>query len=171
MVLPLSTTSTASYDHSGILWSERGNNPKSDYKAIEIKSLIYQENNKMILLANIYIVLTIIIVLFQLALVCGAPLGEYTMGGKFPGKLPLKMRIAALIQIFILLLFASVVIAKAGISLEQYHSIGRIGIWFVVAFFVLGSIVNLLSPSRKEKLIMGPANLIALIITLLIAIR
>ena len=125
----------------------------------------------MILLANIYIVLTIFIVLFQLALVFGAPLGEYTMGGKFPGKLPVKMRIAALIQIFILLLFASVVIAKAGISLEKYQSIGRIGIWFIVAFFVLGSIVNLLSPSRKEKLVMGPANIIALIITLLIAIR
>jgi hypothetical protein len=83
----------------------------------------------MILLANIYIALTIVIVLFQLALVFGAPLGEYTMGGKFPGELPIKMRIAALIQIFILLLFVSVVIAKAGIALEQYHRVGRIGIW------------------------------------------
>lgn len=124
----------------------------------------------MILLANIYMALTIFIVLFQLALVFGAPLGEYTMGGKFPGKLPVKMRIAALIQIFILLLFVSVVIAKSGISLKQYHSIGRIGIWFVVAFFILGSIVNLSSRSKKEKLVMGPANIIALIITLLIAI-
>lgn len=125
----------------------------------------------MILLANIYIVLTIIIVLFQLALVFGAPLGEYTMGGKFPGKLPVKMRIAALIQIFILILFASLVIAKARIAIEQYHNIGRIGIWFVVAFFVLGSIVNLSSTSRKEKLVMGSANIIALIITLLIAMK
>lgn len=124
----------------------------------------------MILLVNIYIALTILIVLFQFALVFGAPLGEYTMGGKFPGKLPVKMRIAAVIQIFILLLFVSVVIAKAGIALEQYHRIGRIAIWFVVAFFILGSIVNLSSPSRKEKLVMGPANIIALIITLLIAI-
>jgi hypothetical protein len=124
----------------------------------------------MILLANIYIVLTVIIVLFQLALVFGAPLGEYTMGGKFTGKLPLKMRIAALIQIFILLLFVSVVIAKAGLALEKYHNLSKIGIWVVVAFFVLGSIVNLASPSRKEKLVMGPANIIALITTVLIAI-
>lgn len=125
----------------------------------------------MILLAKIYIALTIVIVLFQLTLVFGAPLGEYTMGGKFPGKLPFKMRIAALIQIFILLLFVSVVIAKAGIALEQFHIIGRIGIWFVVAFFVLGSIVNLSSPSRNEKLVMGPVNIIALITTLLIAMN
>jgi uncharacterized membrane protein YhaH (DUF805 family) len=98
-------------------------------------------------------------------------MGEYTMGGKFPGKLPVKMRIAALIQIFILLLFVSLVIAKARIAIEKYHSIGRIGIWFVVAFFVLGSIINLSSPSRKEKLVMGPVNIIALIITLLIAMN
>jgi hypothetical protein len=125
----------------------------------------------MILLAKLYIVLTTVIVLFQLALVFGAPLGEYTLGGRFPGKLPVKMRIAAFVQIFILLLFMSIVIVKAGIALEHYHSIGRVGIWFVVAFFILGSIVNLSSPSRKEKLVMGPANIIALIITLLIAIK
>jgi hypothetical protein len=124
----------------------------------------------MIILAKIYIVLTILIVLFQLALVLGAPFGEYTMGGKFPGKLSYKMRIIAFIQIVILILFASVIIVKAGLSLEKYYNIGRIGIWFVVAFFILGSIVNLSSPSRKEKLVMGPANIIALIITFLIAI-
>jgi hypothetical protein len=124
----------------------------------------------MILLAGIYIALTIFIVLFHLALVSGAPLGEYTMGGKFPGKLPVRMRIAAFIQILILLLFLFIVIARSGLSLEQYHSIGRTGIWFVVGFFILGTIVNLSSPSRKEKLVMGPANVIALIITLLIAI-
>ena len=92
------------------------------------------------------------------------------MGGKFPGKLPIKMRIAALIQIFFLLLFVSVVITKEGMALEQYHRVGRIGKWFVVSFFVLGSIVNLSSPSIKEKLVMGPANIITLIITLLIGI-
>jgi hypothetical protein len=92
------------------------------------------------------------------------------MGGKFPGKLPVRMRIAAFIQILILLLFLFIVIARSGLSLEQYHSIGRTGIWFVVGFFILGTIVNLSSPSRKEKLVMGPANVIALIITLLIAI-
>lgn len=124
----------------------------------------------MILFANIYITLTIIIATFQLALALGAPLGEYTMGGKFPGKLPIKMRIAALIQIIIILLFVFMVIAKAGIAFEQYQRIGRIGIWFIVAFFVFGSIMNLSSPSRKEKLVMGPANIIALISTLIVAI-
>ncbi len=34
-----------------------------------------------------------------LAIALGAPLGEFTMGGKFPGKLPNKMRVAALITL------------------------------------------------------------------------
>ncbi|MFZ5986341.1 MAG: hypothetical protein ACOYWZ_04335 [Bacillota bacterium] len=125
----------------------------------------------MILAANIYIVLSIIIVILQLVLALGAPLGEYTMGGKFPGKLPIKMRVAALIQILILLGFAFIVMAKAGIAFEQYYSFGRIGIWFVVAFFIFGSIVNISSPSRKEKLTMGPANIIALINTFVVALN
>lgn len=124
----------------------------------------------MIKFANIFIVLSIIIAIFQLALALGAPLGEYTMGGKFPGKLPMKMRIAALAQIIILLFFVFIVMTKAGMAFEQYYSIGRIGIWFIVLFFVFGSIMNISSSSKKEKLVMGPANIIALICTLIIAI-
>ncbi len=124
----------------------------------------------MILFAYFFVALIIIIAIFQLALAFGAPLGEYTMGGKFPGKLPIKMRVAALIQIIILLFFGFIVIAKARMAFEQYHNVGKIGIWFIVAFFVFGSIVNLSSPSRKEKLVMGPANIIALISTLMVAI-
>jgi len=96
---------------------------------------------------------------------------EYTMGGKFPGKLPNKMRVAALIQILILLGFVFIVMTKAGIAFEQYYNFGRIGIWFIVVFFILGSVMNVSSPSRKEKLIMGPANIIALISTLVTALN
>jgi hypothetical protein len=42
----------------------------------------------MLIFAYIFIVLTVIITLFQLALAFGAPLGEFTLGGKFPGSLP-----------------------------------------------------------------------------------
>jgi hypothetical protein len=126
---------------------------------------------KMVLAANIFIVLSIVIAIFQLALALGAPLGEYTMGGKFPGKLPNKMRAAALVQILILLFFVFIVTSKAGIAFEQYYGFGRIGIWFIVAFFIFGSIVNLSSPSKKEKLVMGPANIIAVISTFLVALN
>lgn len=124
----------------------------------------------MILFANVFIGLTIIIALFQVALALGVPLGEFTMGGKYPGKLPARMRVAAVMQLFILAIFVFMVVVKAGMAFDQFYSIGRIGIWIVVAFFVFGSIVNLSSPSRKEKLVMGPANIIALISTLMVAL-
>ncbi len=124
----------------------------------------------MRIFAYIFMGLTIFITVFQLALAFGAPLGEFTMGGKFPGKLPGKMRVAALIQIIILMLFAALVISKAGIALESFLGIAKIGIWFVSVFFVLGSVANLSSTSKKERFIMGPLNIIALICTFMVAI-
>lgn len=125
----------------------------------------------MTVAAITFVVLSIAIGILQLALALGAPLGEYTMGGKFSGKLPFKMRIAALVQLFVLLFFVIIVLTKAGLAFQQFYSIGRIGIWFIVAFFILGSIVNLSSPSKKERHIMGPANIIALLSTLVVAIN
>ena len=60
----------------------------------------------MIIFAYIFVGLTIFITFFQLSLAFGAALGEFTMGGKYPGKLPIKMRVVALVQIVILLFFA-----------------------------------------------------------------
>lgn len=124
----------------------------------------------MMVFAYIFIGLTIFITVLQLFLAFGAPWGEFTMGGKFPGKLPIKMRIAALVQIVILMFFATMVISKAGIAFESFFRVAKIGIWFVLAFFIFGSIVNLSSPSKKEKLVMGPLNIIALICIFMVAI-
>jgi hypothetical protein len=49
---------------------------------------IHFGGSKIIIFAWIYIVLTIFVAVFQLALIFGAPLGEYTLGGRYPGKLP-----------------------------------------------------------------------------------
>ncbi len=57
----------------------------------------------MAFFATIFLGLALIITLFQAALAFGAPLGDFTLGGKYPGQLPVKMRIAAAAQIAILL--------------------------------------------------------------------
>lgn len=118
----------------------------------------------------IFLSLCTIVALFQLALALGAPWGEYTMGGRFPGKLPLKMRIAALIQIIILLVLAFIVLIRSGWAWSQFYSIGKTGIWFVVAFFVLGSVVNLLTPSKGERAIWGPVNILLFITSIIMAL-
>jgi hypothetical protein len=116
-----------------------------------------------------FLLIILFVIIFQLALVFGAPWGEYTMGGRFTGKLPLKIRVAVLFQIFILILFAFIVLAKTQLAFEQYYTFGSKGIWFIVGFFVLGSILNLATPSKKERNLWGPVNLIALAIGLILA--
>jgi hypothetical protein len=118
----------------------------------------------------LFLTLCAIVALFQLALALGAPWGEYTMGGRFPGRLPTKMRFAALIQIIILLGMAFIVLIKSGWAFRQLYSVGRIGIWFVAAFFVFGSILNLSTPSKGERAIWGPVNILLLITSIAVAL-
>ncbi|MCX7792135.1 MAG: hypothetical protein N2378_15990 [Chloroflexaceae bacterium] len=118
----------------------------------------------------LYLVLTAVAVLFQLALALGAPWGAYTLGGRFPGQLPPRMRLAALAQMLVLLLFAAIVLARAGLAFEILYPFSRVAIWFVAGFFVLGSIANLATPSRGERLLWGPVNVLLLLAVILIAL-
>jgi hypothetical protein len=93
------------------------------------------------------------------------------MGGRFPGKLPPKMRTAALMQIIIIIVFACIVLIKSGLVFSQFYSIGKIAVWFVVAFFVLGSILNLSTPSKGERMIWGPVNVLLLATSVFVALN
>ena len=117
-----------------------------------------------------FFVISVIVTLFQLALAFGAPLGKFANGGKFPGSLPKNMRFLPFIQIVILWLFVYIVSIESNIISNQPSALGSIGIWFVVAFFFLGSILNLSTPSKPERIVWGPVNVITFIAVLLIAI-
>jgi len=78
-----------------------------------------------------------ITVLFQLALALGAPWGEYAMGGRYPGKWPLKLRVFGIAQILILLFIELIVLIRAGMLLPGYYQISRLASCFIVGFFFL----------------------------------
>lgn len=105
--------------------------------------------------AALVLLLTAVVTLFQLALALGAPWGAYTLGGKYPGQLPPKIRLAALVQILIVLLFGAIVLARSGLALSAIYPFIRVAIWFVMGFFVLGTIANLTTPSKRERLLWG----------------
>ena len=119
----------------------------------------------------LFVTLCGIVVLFQAALALGVPWGEYTMGGRFPGKLPLTMRGAALVQIIVVSVFAAIVLSKSGLAFSQFYQISNTAAWFVVAFFVLGSILNLATPSKREKMIWGPVNILLLATSIIVALN
>lgn len=119
--------------------------------------------------AYIFCIFTAVIVIFQLALALGAPWGEMAMGGKFPGRFPPKMRVAAIVQIVLLQLVAIIVLVRAELLFGEYYEISRSAVWFVVALFVVSSIMNIITPSKKERMMWAPIAIILLICSLIVA--
>ncbi len=122
------------------------------------------------LAAYLFSVFTAFVVLFQFALALGAPWGEMAMGGKFPGQLPPRMRIAALIQIVVLVFVALIVLTRAGIILSAFSAYSKSAIWFVVVFSLVATVLNLITPSKKERMLWAPVSIILLVCASFVAV-
>ncbi|KPK53775.1 MAG: hypothetical protein AMS22_06960 [Thiotrichales bacterium SG8_50] len=110
--------------------------------------------------AYVFTFFTAIVVTFQLALALGVPWGQLAMGGKYPGKFPFGMRIAALVQILVLILFALVVLARAGVMFNNYSAFSTLAIWGVAAFCLLNAILNTITQSKWERIIWLPVTIV-----------
>jgi len=105
----------------------------------------------------------------QIALAAGAPLGRFTVGGRFPGRLPGPWRWLALVQAALLGAMALVVLGHAGIGTAA--ALPGWTIWPVLALTLLTTLANLATPSRPERLVWGPVTvLMSLALIALIAI-
>jgi phosphoglycerol transferase MdoB-like AlkP superfamily enzyme len=120
--------------------------------------------------AQIFTVLTGIVIIFQACLAVGMPWGAASMGGKYPGKYPPKMRIVALVNIVVLMFLAIIVLSKAGLLFPQLLPFSKIAIWFVVVFLLLGSVMNSITPSKIER-IWAPVAFIQFITSLIVALH
>ncbi|MHA7878905.1 MAG: hypothetical protein ACX931_03880 [Saccharospirillum sp.] len=120
--------------------------------------------------AGVFGVLAAVAVLFQLALAAGAPWGEMTLGGKYSGRLPAAMRVAALVQAMVLLGLAWGVLARASLFVEWPSLLPDQAIWFVVAFCALSLTLNTITPSKKERRLWAPVLLVMLVCSLIVAL-
>ena len=105
-------------------------------------------------------VLLMLAVVMSIALIFGAPLGAFTMGGKFKaftGKLRLLLSAQLLLQVF----FAIVLLQLGHIMpLWLSHKVTKVvGIVFAV-YLTLNCFGNMFSKSKKEKLVMTPLSAI-----------
>jgi len=93
--------------------------------------------------------------------ICGFPLGEFTMGGQHK-ILPKKFRVVAVISVAIQI-FAIIIILQAGgfISLWFSFKVTKYICFFFAIYLSLNTIMNMISKSRKEKYVMTPLSLIA----------
>ena len=120
--------------------------------------------------AYLYLVLTGIVVLFQLALAAGAPWGHLAMGGKYPGQFPVRIRILSVFNAIILLALGGVVAARAGLYLQGLSGWPTWAIWIVVVFGSLAVVANLATPSKPERALWGPVTIVMLICTVIVAL-
>jgi hypothetical protein len=110
-----------------------------------------------------------IAVLFQLAIAAGAPWGSVAMAGKYPGRWPAAMRVAALVQAALLLALGVVVLVRAGLVLTDWLATSRSLIWGVVAISIASFVMNLITPVRMERLLWAPVGAVLTISSLVVA--
>lgn len=120
--------------------------------------------------AILFSILIGIVILFQLMLALGMPWGSYAMGGKFPGKYPPAMRVASLFQTIILVFIALIVLSNSELTFPSWYTFTNIAIWFVVAFSMIATILNLITRSVWERRIWAPISVLLLITSIIVAI-
>ena len=108
------------------------------------------------LAAVLFSLITLGVIAFQLALACGAPWGAFAMGGAFPGKYPIPMRIAAIVQSVILAAVALAVLSVAGVVAAPWGPTPTWVAWGIAALLTVGLILNLITPSAGERRIWAP---------------
>lgn len=103
------------------------------------------------------------LIIFQVALACGAPIAHFAWGGAHT-VLPKRLRIASLSSILLYVFFAGILLEKAGVTeLISNDKLVSISMWVVTLYFFVGILMNALSRSKPERLVMTPvAALLAL---------
>lgn len=101
-------------------------------------------------------ILLLAVAVMEILLIIGLPLGEFTMGGRYKVLPPLYRIFAA--SSVILQLFGAAVMLQGGGLMNMWFAGNVIKIiCFVFAgFFAVNTIMNLISPSKKEKYVMTP---------------
>lgn len=108
------------------------------------------------------------VILFQLALVFGAPWGEFTQGGQDSGTLGIAGRILALISAGALFLMGSAMfglIRKGPFKNLRREVIHKFA-FVTVAYSGIGVIMNFASRSAGERMVWGPITLIGFLFSL-----
>ena len=109
---------------------------------------------------------------FQIALISGAPWGEYAFGGQNKGVLPNRLRIGSVITTFLYLGMAGHYLAQIGVFPKLLTpELNQLANWAIVGLNALALIMNTITPSKKERMIWAPVALVLLGTSLVIALN
>lgn len=112
---------------------------------------------------------------FQVALVLGAPWGEFTQGGGTSGSLPASGRTVAALACLLSILMAGAILARAGEGpLRRLPSrVVTVLAWITTVVAVITVVPNIITRSTGERAIWAPISivLLLLVITVMVTTR
>jgi hypothetical protein len=119
--------------------------------------------------ALVLVVILGLLAVFQLALIGGAPWGRLAWGGAETVLSP-RRRVASAVSIVLYAAIAVVELDRAGVIDLLPDPVAVVGAWVIFGYFCLGIVMNLLSRSRLERLVMTPVVVVLAVLGLLIAL-
>lgn len=123
------------------------------------------------MLALIATILFIILIIINVLLICGFPLGELTMGGQFK-IFPKKLRVVLVFQLILQIFFMIIVLQGGGLIPLWFSDKATRTVCIVMATYLSFNVVlNFISKSKKEKYIMTPISLLSAICFWIIAFQ
>jgi hypothetical protein len=107
---------------------------------------------------------------FQGLLVAGAPLGRFAWGGQ-NAVLPTNLRIGSAVSVVLYGAFALLMLEAAGRVGVLPQGFVDIAIWVLTGYFALGIVMNAVSRSRSERLVMTPVSVALAAVCLVLALN
>lgn len=107
---------------------------------------------------------------FQLCLALGAPWGRLAWGGQHERSLPTRLRVGSLVSIPLYGVFAVLLLDRSGVVDLLPDAVSTVGTWVLVAYLAIGVVMNGMSRSRPERLVMTPVTVVLLVCALLVAL-
>ena len=106
---------------------------------------------------------------FQLLLVLGAPIGRFAWGGAHT-VLPTALRLGSVVSIILYGVFAVFILSKAGlVTLVDHSGVVGVGMWVFAIYFSAGVLLNAISRSKRERLLMTPTSAVLAVLFLVVA--
>lgn len=111
------------------------------------------------------------LMVFQAALILGAPIGRFAWGG-MNKVLPAKLRAGSGVAIVLYVIFAIFILDKSGLLDGPVdNTVVSVGMWVITGYFVLGVFMNGISRSKSERAVMTPVAAVLAISFLVVALK
>ena len=114
-------------------------------------------------------VLLAALAVFQVLLIAGKPWGRLAWGGQHV-VLPERLRVGSAVSIVIYAFVAVLFLSAAGLVSVLPRGFVDVAIWVLVGYFGLGIVLNGISRSRPERLVMTPTVAVLTGVALVLAL-